>query len=47
MGEGRKHPKPYMNAAEESDRSIVPAKAVNEADAEEPPEGRDWTKENT
>ena len=39
--------KPDMNAAEESDRPIVPEKAVNEAQAEESLEGRGRTKENT
>jgi RNA-directed DNA polymerase len=38
---------PDMNAAEESDRPIVPEKAVNEAQAEELLEGRGRTKENT
>ena len=35
-----------MNAAEKSDRPIVPEKAANEAKAEELLEGRDRTKEN-
>ena len=35
-----------MNAAEKSDRPIVPEKAANEAKAEESLEGRDRTKEN-
>jgi len=42
-----KTPKADMNATEESDRLIVPEKVVNEAQAEEPPEGRGRTKENT
>jgi group II intron reverse transcriptase/maturase len=36
-----------MHAAEESDWLIVPEKTANEAQAEEPPEGRGRTKENT
>src|SRR5262245_62947202 len=36
-----------MNGAEESDWRIVPEKAANEAQAEELPEGRGQTKENT
>jgi len=36
-----------VNAAEESDRPIVPVKATNEAQAEELLEGRGRTKENT
>jgi len=36
-----------VNAAEKSDRSVVPEKAANEAKAEELLEGRDRTKENT
>lgn len=38
---------PDMHAAEESDWLIVPEKAANEAQAEEPLEGRGRTKENT
>jgi RNA-directed DNA polymerase len=38
---------PDMHAAEESDWRIVPEKAANKAQAEEPPEGRGQTKENT
>ena len=40
-------PNPDVNAAEESDWSIVPEKAANEAQAEEPQEGRGRAKENT
>jgi hypothetical protein len=36
-----------VNAAKESDRSIVPEKATNEARAEELLEGRGRAKENT
>jgi len=47
-GSGRKKkPNPDVNAAEESDQCVVPEKAANEVKAEELPEGRDWTKENT
>jgi len=38
---------PDANAAEESDRHVVPEKAVNDAKAEESLEGRGRTKENT
>ncbi len=38
---------PDMNVAEESDRLEVPEKAVNEAKAKEPLEGRSRAKENT
>jgi len=38
---------PGMNMAEESDRLEVPEKAVNEAKAKEPLEGRSRAKENT
>jgi RNA-directed DNA polymerase len=38
---------PDMHAAEESDWRIVPEKAANDAQAEERPEGRGQTKENT
>ena len=38
---------PDMHAAEESDWLIVPEKEANEAQAEEPLEGRGRTKENT
>ena len=43
----KKNPTPDMNATEESDRSIVPAKVANKADAAELLEGRGRTKENT
>jgi hypothetical protein len=36
-----------VNAAEKSDRPIVPEKAANEAKAKESLEGRGRTKENT
>lgn len=38
---------PDVNAAEKSDRSIVPEKAANEAKAKELLEGRGRAKENT
>lgn len=44
--EGKSH-EPDMHAREESDWLIVPEKAANEAQAEESPEGRGRTKENT
>jgi hypothetical protein len=38
---------PDVNAAEKSDRLVVPEKAANEAKAKELLEGRGRTKENT
>jgi hypothetical protein len=43
----KKNPKPDTNATEESDRSIIPAKVANKANAVELLERRGQTKENT